>query len=466
MVNAHVFLGPSLELRAAKKILPHAYFHPPAQCGDLIRLFRLHPELVVIIDGLYETTPAIWHKEILLAMQMGIEVWGAASMGALRAAELHPYGMRGFGSIFNQFKTGNLNDDDEVAVLHLDESQNFSAVNDAMINIRATCDHALQKGLLTPVAKDNVVHYCKKQFYPYRSLIKALQHLSKKDQASYQAFAEWLNQQGMIDLKQQDAINVLQHVAQYKAPNPQPIRTQQTNTLTHFLRELVLFANTTPFKRQEPWLPAIEQKIHALHQQSPLEYMLFAEVVSFQQKLMVFALQEPQDIDNEKLLGYIHAQGLYKPEQDFAHYKTHTLLSPLYHLICQAICLGNLTPHHVEEKLAVLAHYYHLSQEAMQEHKKLLTLIYILIFSINQHLVNKGYQISKGYLIHHLKQLKDWRKYTQPQFKEWLAAPAIGRSTFIAMLNSYLMAFSVQSLTITKMNYYHWIYDAYAVVYE
>lgn len=466
MLNVHVFLGPSLALNAAKDIAPHAYFHPPAQCGDIIRLFRLNPKLIVIIDGLYETTPAIWHKEILLAMQMGIEVWGAASMGALRAAELHQYGMHGFGRIFQEFKTGNLNDDDEVAVLHLDESQSFSAVNDAMVNIRATCDHALKEGLLTHTAKENIVHYCKKQFYPYRLLAKALQHLSKEDQQTYLAFSEWLNQHGVIDVKQQDALTVLQQAAQYKATNPQPISTQQTNTLTHFLRELVLFANTTPFKRQEPWLPPIEQNIHTLHQQSPLEYMLFAEIVCLQQKLMMFALQQQQEMDNEKLLDYIDTQGLYKPEQDFAYYKTHTLLSPLYDTICQAICLGNLTSHHIEQKLPVLAHYYDLPQETMQEQKKLLGLIYVLIFSINQHLLNKNYQISKGYLTHHLKQIKDWRKYTKSEFKEWLAAPRIGRPAFIAMLHTYLTAYSMQSLTITKMNYYHWIHDAYAMVYE
>lgn len=466
MLNVHVFLGPSLDLSAAQKIIPQAYFHPPAQCGDIIRLFRLNPKLIVIIDGLYETTPAIWHKEILLAMQMGIEVWGAASMGALRAAELHRYGMRGFGRIFQAFETGQLNDDDEVAVLHLDETQGFSAVNDAMVNIRASCDSGIQHGLLTAAAQERLLTYCKQQFYPYRSLAKALQHLSKEDQQAYQPFTQWLSQHGLIDVKQQDACLVLEEAAHYQGCSVQPVLKQEGNTLTHFLRELILFANATPFKRQESWFPLIEQNIHQLHERAPLEYMLFAELVSFQQKLMMFALHEPLDLDNESLSAYIQAQGLYNPEQDFAYYKSHAILAPLYTLICRAICLGNLTVLQIDQQLPNLLYYYHLPSTMQPSQKKLLVLLYILIFSINQHLASKGQQLSKAYLTHHLKQVKDWRKLAKPQFKEWLAAKAIGRPAFIAMLHSYLAAYSVQSLTVTKINYYHWIYDAYAMVYE
>ena len=39
-------------------------------------------------------------------------------MGALRAAELHAFGMRGVGRIFEAFRDGELEDDDEVAVVH------------------------------------------------------------------------------------------------------------------------------------------------------------------------------------------------------------------------------------------------------------------------------------------------------------------------------------------------------------
>jgi hypothetical protein len=47
--------------------------------------------------AIFDSTPAVLHKEILWAMDRGVGVSGAASMGALRAAELHWYGMVGVG---------------------------------------------------------------------------------------------------------------------------------------------------------------------------------------------------------------------------------------------------------------------------------------------------------------------------------------------------------------------------------
>ena len=68
-----------------------------------------------IIDGYFENIPSVWHKEILWAMSQGIHVFGSASMGALRAAELAPFGMEGVGAIFEAYRDGWLEDDDEVA---------------------------------------------------------------------------------------------------------------------------------------------------------------------------------------------------------------------------------------------------------------------------------------------------------------------------------------------------------------
>jgi hypothetical protein len=71
-----------------------------------------------LIDGFFGNVPAPWHKEILYAMGRGVKVYGAASMGAIRAAELHRYGMKGAGRIFQAYRLGLLTDDDEVCVLH------------------------------------------------------------------------------------------------------------------------------------------------------------------------------------------------------------------------------------------------------------------------------------------------------------------------------------------------------------
>lgn len=96
-----VFLGPTMPLADARRLLPRARFAPPVRCGDLLALLRLPSGpvsgalQVAIIDGCFENVAAVWHKEILWALRGGARIWGAASMGALRAAELCDLGMVG-----------------------------------------------------------------------------------------------------------------------------------------------------------------------------------------------------------------------------------------------------------------------------------------------------------------------------------------------------------------------------------
>jgi hypothetical protein len=90
------------------------------------------------VDGVFERQPAVWHKEILFALSEGIHVYGAASMGALRAAELCQFGMVGIGRIFRLFRMGLWTDDDELAVLHATAELGYCPLSDAMANIRFT----------------------------------------------------------------------------------------------------------------------------------------------------------------------------------------------------------------------------------------------------------------------------------------------------------------------------------------
>ena len=109
-----IFAGPTIGAAEVRAILPDATVLPPVAQGDLYRACRLRPRAIGIIDGYYETTPSIWHKEVLWALAQGIHVYGAASMGALRAAELAAFGMVGVGKVFESYRDGIIEDDDEV----------------------------------------------------------------------------------------------------------------------------------------------------------------------------------------------------------------------------------------------------------------------------------------------------------------------------------------------------------------
>ncbi|HWC39583.1 MAG TPA: TfuA-like protein, partial [Acidimicrobiales bacterium] len=104
-----IFLGPTLPAVEARQVFPDADYRPPVAQGDLLSMIgREMPETIGIIDGVFYQDLPVWHKEILLAIERGIEVYGASSMGALRAAECRPFGMVGVGSIFEGYVAGEL----------------------------------------------------------------------------------------------------------------------------------------------------------------------------------------------------------------------------------------------------------------------------------------------------------------------------------------------------------------------
>lgn len=147
-MTAVVFLGPSLPRGQAEELLD-ADFLPPVAQGDVARLVERRPSAIGIVDGFFESVPSVWHKEILFALASGIPVFGAASMGALRAAELHPFGMTGVGAIFEAYRDGTLEDDDEVAVIHGPAELGYPVLSEAMVNIRRTLAEAAAEGVIS-----------------------------------------------------------------------------------------------------------------------------------------------------------------------------------------------------------------------------------------------------------------------------------------------------------------------------
>ena len=148
-MKAVIFLGPSLPVHEARAILDSAIYLPPARQSDLLSAtFNLKPDIIGLIDGVFLQTPAVWHKEILYALQRGVHVYGSSSMGALRAAETDIFGMVGVGEIYRQFASGELIDDDEVALAHGPVEYNYSKLSEPMVNVRATFAAARDAGVV------------------------------------------------------------------------------------------------------------------------------------------------------------------------------------------------------------------------------------------------------------------------------------------------------------------------------
>ena len=132
-----IYLGPSgHNIERGSELLEDWLVKPPCQQADIINdIENFNPEKICIVDGLYKTIPAPWHKEILIAIENGIRVDGVGSLGALRAAELDEYGMSGYGWIYDFIKKNEPVDDSLVALLHMDEMNDFKPITYAKIEI-------------------------------------------------------------------------------------------------------------------------------------------------------------------------------------------------------------------------------------------------------------------------------------------------------------------------------------------
>lgn len=169
-MKAVVFLGPSLSLARASELLGGAIFLPPCAMGDVLTALQCHqPQVIAIIDGVFECTPAVWHKEILYALSRGVTVFGGGSMGALRAAELHAFGMRGAGHIFEAFASGRLDGDDEVAVAHLAAEHQYRLLSEPLVNLRYGLELAQAASIIDESERQALVATMKRRHYPERS---------------------------------------------------------------------------------------------------------------------------------------------------------------------------------------------------------------------------------------------------------------------------------------------------------
>jgi hypothetical protein len=219
-VTACVFVGPTLPA-ALLPAIPGLVALPPVAQGDVYRAAQRRPRAIGIIDGYFEGVPAVWHKEILWAMAEGIHVFGSASMGALRAAELCDFGMQGVGRIFEAYRAGAwppypepFEDDDEVAVIHAPAEAGYAPLCEPMVNIRATLAQAAAEGVIEAATRDALAGLAKGLFYHDRSFetLLALAAEAPLPPAQIAALSGWLPQ-GRIDQKRQDGETMLAAMA-------------------------------------------------------------------------------------------------------------------------------------------------------------------------------------------------------------------------------------------------------------
>jgi hypothetical protein len=233
-----VFTGPTLSAEDGRRELDAIYL-PPAAQGDVHRAALDRPAAIGIIDGYFERVPAVWHKEILWAMSQGIHVYGSASMGALRAAELAAFGMEGVGEIFEAFRRGELDDDDEVAVVHASEDDGYRPLSDAMVNIRSTLRLAEARGVLGSGDRAAMEGVAKGTFYAERSWATLLAAAAGAGlpEGAIVALRAFLPE-GRVNQKREDALAMLRRMRDHVRAGIEPKRVEYAFEHTDTWEEL------------------------------------------------------------------------------------------------------------------------------------------------------------------------------------------------------------------------------------
>jgi TfuA protein len=219
MQSAVVFLGPSLDRRAALAILG-ADYRPPAARGDITRAVSDGAGVIGLIDGVFFQESSVGHREILAALKGGVRVIGASSMGALRAAELHTLGMEGVGEVYRMYRDGVLVSDDEVALAFDPES--FTALSEPLVNIRATLARAEEEGVIDRRTVEILFSAASSLYYPDRTYPRLVREAKgAADPETLARFARWV-ERGAVDLKRMDAILALERIREILGGSASP----------------------------------------------------------------------------------------------------------------------------------------------------------------------------------------------------------------------------------------------------
>ena len=211
-----IFLGPSLSHEKARKIF-QADFRGPAKKGDLLRASGDIDDstIVCLVDALFlQDYPPSPIEVYQLMLNKNIKLYGAASLGALRAVELEKFGMIGMGKIFELYKKGKLTADDEIAVTFIEGEHQLQS--EAMIDIRFNLFLAHRMGIINEITKKTIAKVAKNIYFPYRNYTDILDQTQKqypaisKDLKSFRTYIIKNRQ----SLKERDTIKLINYVKQ------------------------------------------------------------------------------------------------------------------------------------------------------------------------------------------------------------------------------------------------------------
>lgn len=198
-----VFVGPSIPLHEARQIVD-ADFRSPCRRGDLADIPG--GTFVGLIDGVFHQDDAVSPREIVYALRRGVQILGSSSMGALRAAEVP--GIQGVGHVYEMYKRGVIDSDDEVALIF--DPDGFVPLTVPLVNVRYAVERLLSSGTITAPIGNRILAAAQKLHYTDRTYKLILRQAGLADKVDAEGL---LNLLQSFDLKRDDARLLLERLA-------------------------------------------------------------------------------------------------------------------------------------------------------------------------------------------------------------------------------------------------------------
>lgn len=218
--SAVVFAGPSITADDRKTYGSTFDFLPPVRRNDIPSALERGYTCLIVIDGEFVQSLAVSPKEIMAALDRGVTVVGGSSMGALRAVEMHPYGMHGVGQIYQWYESGFLTKDDDVALLYSERGDGeYDVRTTPMVNIIWTVRQAKREGWLSPRSCLRIMRSARNLHWTGRDWPKILEKadLTAEERDLLGAYVRDRND----DLKHRDALAVMDYSLKLLASSPE-----------------------------------------------------------------------------------------------------------------------------------------------------------------------------------------------------------------------------------------------------
>lgn len=212
MVKIIIYTGLSIPFDEAMQILDshddiEVIYKKPIKRGDLNQDMKENPDIIAIIDGVFHQSSAVGHREIINVIKKGVKVYGSSSMGALRASELDVLGMEGIGYCYNEYASGNITSDDDVAVML--DSDTLEPLSIPLISMDYVFTNAVKENIITQKEKEELVKITKETYYPRRNYAQTLSQ-SSLDENKKRKLINFI--QNSKDIKKEDAKTLLNHI--------------------------------------------------------------------------------------------------------------------------------------------------------------------------------------------------------------------------------------------------------------